>query len=75
MPTTTKKKNATLTYKTINGHKYPMHHRNTDGVIVKSPAGKYVTQFGDMRDLPKQKAPAAKKTTTAKKTPAAKKKK
>lgn len=40
---------------TINGKEYPTKMRTKDG-IVNAPKGKYVTQFGTVRALPKAKA-------------------
>ena len=52
---TNKNKAVKTTTITINGKKYPTHYRDGTGSIKKAPAGKYVTQFGKMKSLPKKK--------------------
>jgi len=55
-----KSKSKTSVFVTINGKKFPTVFRNVEGKVVKAPKGKFVTQFGTVKPLPKKK-PAAKK--------------
>ena len=62
---TTKKKSAAkepkITVTKVDGRNISSHHRNKAGVIVKTPKGKYVNQFGAMLDIPKKKTTKKKK--------------